>query len=62
MKLNKIIQEQRFDKRIVQWGLRHNVISPKEYQAHLKSLPDLKNKIVGAPSSQKPSLKKTHKK
>ncbi len=41
MKLNKLIKERRFDKRVTEWGLRHKMISAREYQQHLKSLPDL---------------------
>ena len=41
MKLNKLIKERRFDKRIVDWGLRYKMINAEEYQKHLKSLPDL---------------------
>ncbi len=41
MKLNNIIQDLRFDKRIVEWGVRYKVISREEYQKHLQSLTDL---------------------
>ena len=58
MKLNKIIQERRFDKRIAQWGLRHNMITPQEYQAHIKALPDLTNQKEDKKSPQKQTSKK----
>ena len=41
MKLNNIIQDLRFDKRIVEWSIRYKITSREEYQKHLQSLPDL---------------------
>ena len=41
MKLNNIIQDLRFDKRIVEWGIRYKITSREEYQKHLQSLSDL---------------------
>lgn len=41
MKLNDIIQDLRFDKRIIEWGVRYKIISREEYQKHLQSLTDL---------------------
>ena len=48
MKLNSLIKESRFDKRIIEWGIRHKMITHSEYQKCLQSLPDL--------SDQKESL------
>lgn len=41
MKLNNLIKDFRFDKRIVNWGIRYNTITSEEYEKHLKSLEDL---------------------
>ena len=41
MKLNDIIQDLRFDKRIIEWGIRYKVIKREEHQKYLQSLPDL---------------------
>ncbi len=40
MKLNKIIHQFRFDKRLVEWNLSNKTISAEEYKNHLKSLAD----------------------
>ena len=64
MKLNDLIGEFQFDKRITEWGMRHNNISQKEYEEYLKSLPDLsaekdsitKNLFRPRPSSGHSSL------
>ena len=41
MKLNNLIEELRFDKRIIEWGVRYNIITYQDYQKHLQSLSDL---------------------
>lgn len=41
MKLNNLIKDFRFDKRIVNWGVRYKTITYKEYEDYLKSLEDL---------------------
>jgi len=41
MKLNNIIKDFRFDKRLVEWNRINRVIDAKEYEEYLKSLPDL---------------------
>ena len=58
MKLNKLIKERRFDKRVVEWGLRHKMISRKEYQQHLKSLPDLSHQKENLKGPKKPLLQR----
>ena len=40
MKLNNIIKDFKFDKRMIDWGLRYKSITHKEYEQHIKSLPD----------------------
>ena len=44
MKLNSIIRDLRFDKRIMEWNIRYNLITHQEYQEYLRSLPDLSDK------------------
>lgn len=44
MRLNTLIKDLCFDKRIVEWGVRYNVITYKDYRNYLKSLPDLSDK------------------
>ena len=58
MKLNKIIKEQRFDNRIIEWGLRDNLISAKEYAEYLKSLPDLSDQTENMQILDRTGLKK----
>ena len=41
MKLNDIISEFKLDKRMVNWSLEQKLLTHKEYEQHLKSLPDL---------------------
>ena len=41
MKLNNLIKDFRFDKRIVKWGVRYKTITYQEYEDYLKSLDDL---------------------
>ena len=43
MKLNSIIQDLRFDKRIMEWNIRYNLITHQEYQKYLDNLPDVSN-------------------
>ena len=64
MKLNSLIKESRFDNRIVEWGIRHKMITYEEYKKYLKSLSDLSNqgKSVISPSTLKSdTLKKEEK-
>ncbi len=44
MKLNNLIKNLRFDKRMIEWGTRYSIITYEEYQEHLRSLPDLLEK------------------
>ena len=44
MKLNILIKDLRFDKRIMEWGIRYNLITYQEHQQYLNSLPDLSDK------------------
>ena len=44
MKLNNLIKDLRFDKRIVEWGIRYNIITYEEYKKYLKSLKNLSDK------------------
>ena len=41
MKLNDIVNEFRLDKRMINWSLDYKLLTHKEYEQHLKSLPDL---------------------
>lgn len=41
MKLNNLIKDFRFDKRIVNWGVRYKTITYQEYEKYLESLEDL---------------------
>lgn len=41
MKLNKLIKDLRFDKRIIEWGIRYNLITHEDYNKYQKSLEDL---------------------
>lgn len=41
MKLNDIMNEFKLDKRMVNWSLDSKLLTHKEYEQHLKSLPDL---------------------
>ena len=41
MKLNSLIKDLRFDKRIMEWGIRYNLITHQEYQKYLNALPDV---------------------
>ena len=41
MKLNNIISEFKLDKRMVNWSLDQKLLTHKEYEQHLKALPDL---------------------
>ena len=41
MKLNEIMNEFKLDKRMVNWSLDSKLLTHKEYEQHLKSLPDL---------------------
>ena len=43
MKLNNLIKDLRFDKRIINWGIRYKTITYQEYEDYLKSLEDLSN-------------------
>ena len=44
MKLNILIKDLRFDKRIMEWGIRYNLITYQEHQQYLNALPDLSDK------------------
>ena len=44
MKLNSLIKDFRFDKRMIDWGVRYKAITYQEYEDYLKSLEDLSNK------------------
>ena len=41
MKLNNIIKNFKFDKRLVEWNLSNEIISINEYKQYLQSLSDL---------------------
>lgn len=41
MKHNEALERQKFDTRLINWNVKRGVITEKEYQDHLKSLPDL---------------------
>ena len=59
MRLNTLIKDLCFDKRIVEWGVRYNVITYKDYRNYLKSLPDLSDKkksIIDIPVEQQNTL------
>ena len=44
MKLNSLIKDLRFDKRITEWSIRYNVTTYEDYHKYLQSLPDLSDK------------------
>ena len=58
MKLNQIIRQFRFDKRLVEWNLNNKVVSQKEYKEYLKSLADDSKAWQDMVSSAPPSAKK----
>lgn len=37
---SKTQDEKQFDLRVVEWRMGHGQLDPKEYEAHLKGLPD----------------------
>ena len=41
MKLNNLIKDFRFDKRLVEWNLINGVVNKEEYEQYLQSLSDL---------------------
>ncbi|MDE0118913.1 MAG: hypothetical protein OXM55_02755 [Bdellovibrionales bacterium] len=41
MKLKSIIRDLQFDKRIMEWNIRYNLITHQEYQKYLNALPDV---------------------
>ncbi len=45
MSLDKAMKNLKFDKRLVDWGLRHGQLTQEELKKHLESLPDLKDKV-----------------
>ena len=44
MKLNNIIKNFKFDKRLIEWNLNNEIISVDEYEKYLQSLLDLSDK------------------
>lgn len=57
MKLNDIINEFKLDKRMVNWSLDQKLLTYKEYDRHLKSLPDLSSEaeVLCAPDEENSS-------
>ena len=45
----KVDEFLRFDKRIIERNLRGGIVSEKDYEKHLKSLPDLTEKAEWVP-------------
>ena len=44
MKHNKTLERQKFDSRLINWNIKRGVITEKEYQEYLKTLPDSSDK------------------
>jgi hypothetical protein len=44
MKHNKALERQKFDSRLINWNIKRGVITEKEYQEYLKTLPDSSDK------------------
>ncbi len=55
MKLNDLIKDLRFDKRITEWSIRYKVMTYEDYHKYLQSLPDLSDKkesVIDQPPQQ----------
>ena len=46
MSLSKAMKNLKFDKRMIEWNLRHGSFSKQELEEHLSSLPDIGDQAV----------------